>query len=809
MARTTLTPVIRIDEKKCVNCYACIADCPVKYCMDGSKEKVMINADLCIGCGNCIIACHHEARLPIDDTPRFFSDLKNGAKIIAVVAPAAASVFPDKHLNLNGFLKSLGVKDFFDVSLGAELTVVSYLDFIRKKKPRMVIAQPCPAIVTYIEIYHPELIPYLAPAHSPMLHSIKMIREYYPQYKDHKIAVISPCLAKRREFDETGLADYNVTMLALKKYLLTEKIDLASFTPEDYNGLLAERAVGFSSPGGLLDTAERFSPGIRRNTRKVEGVHSIYAYLIETASSLNDPDEEFPLLLDCLNCEKGCNGGPGTGNSLLSINKLESPIRKRSAELEQRVAPKQKKEQYEKYHKQLKQYWKPGLYDRSYRNLSENNDKKTPNEDELNVIYHKMKKFSKEDIYDCGACGYKRCRRMAMAIFNGINKPENCAQYTLALLAEKTNTEELNRQLKKDITKASALIEDINKLINKLNAVILSQRDTIAQSSVATEKMIGSIKETTELSRSKQENIKGLIENTEKSQTSMRETIQSVEDISKSVDGIAQAIKIISTIAANTNLLSMNAAIEAAHAGEAGRGFAVVAGEIRRLSETTRENSRNISQTLKSIIDGITVTEKQSDDTGTRITSMAKEINGFAETMNGLINTFSELSAHSAEITAALDSLQNQSDTVRTDYAEIISMTEKLHSAMIDLIMLTKKKVIAVDDEETSLIMTKSALENDYNVKVVNSAKAALDLFLEGYLPDLILLDLYMPGMGGWDTFIKIRDISQLHKIPIAIYTVSDDPKDKDKAHELGAVEYIHKPISKGELLEKVSKLVK
>jgi iron only hydrogenase large subunit-like protein len=267
-----------------------------------------------------------------------------------------------------------------------------------------------------------------------MLHSVKMIREYYPQYKDHKIAFISPCIAKRREFDETGLVDYNITMIALKNYLRAENIDLAPFAPVEYNGPLAERAAGFSSPGGLLDTAERFIPGIRRNTRKIEGVHSIYAYLTETAESLNDPYVEFPLLIDCLNCEKGCNGGPGTGNSLLPVDKLEGPIRKRSAGLENRLTPQQRKKQYEKYHKLLNQYWKPGLYDRSYRNLSGNYDKKVPNEAELTAIYHKMKKFTKADLYDCGACGYKRCRRMAMAIHIGINKPENCAQYTLAVL---------------------------------------------------------------------------------------------------------------------------------------------------------------------------------------------------------------------------------------------------------------------------------------------------------------------------------------------------------------------------------------
>jgi methyl-accepting chemotaxis protein len=289
----------------------------------------------------------------------------------------------------------------------------------------------------------------------------------------------------------------------------------------------------------------------------------------------------------------------------------------------------------------------------------------------------------------------------------------------------------------------------------------------------------------------------------------MRVTIQSIEEISKSMDGIAQAIKIISTIAANTNLLSMNAAIEAAHAGEAGRGFAVVAGEIRKLSENTRENSVNISRTLKSIIDGIAVTSKQSGDTGGRINTMAKEISSFAATISGIINTFGEMSAGSGEITAALDSLNSQSGTVKTDYEEILSMTEKLRAAMLDLNMLSKKKVLVVDDEETVLIMTKEMLKKDYNVTTVNSGKAALDLFMKGYAPHLILLDLNMPEIDGWDTLIRVRNFSKLHQAQIAIYSVSEDPEDMTKAKKLGAVEYIHKPAKKDELLEKVEKLMK
>jgi methyl-accepting chemotaxis protein len=204
--------------------------------------------------------------------------------------------------------------------------------------------------------------------------------------------------------------------------------------------------------------------------------------------------------------------------------------------------------------------------------------------------------------------------------------------------------------------------------------------------------MVNSIRNTSEISLKEQESIRELIDNADKGQESMRGTIQSVQGISLSVDGIAQAIQIITGIAANTNLLSMNAAIEAAHAGEAGRGFAVVADEIRHLSENTRQNSRNISQTLKSIIDGIAVTSKQSGDTDSRITKMSKEINGFAHTMTNFIKTLNELSAESSEIIVSLESLKNESTTVKAGYSEMLSMTDKLLEAMVELTALSTGK---------------------------------------------------------------------------------------------------------------------
>ncbi len=178
-----IKPVIKVIEDRCVNCHVCISVCPVKYCIDGSGDKVAINHELCIGCGACIRACTHKAREGVDDLDAFLSGLGRGEKMIAVVAPAVAARLPGKALRLNGWLKSRGMAAIFDVAFGAELTVESYLKHIKAKGPPLVIAQPCPAIVSYIETFQPELLPYLAPADSPMLHTIKAAREFRPELR--------------------------------------------------------------------------------------------------------------------------------------------------------------------------------------------------------------------------------------------------------------------------------------------------------------------------------------------------------------------------------------------------------------------------------------------------------------------------------------------------------------------------------------------------------------------------------------------------------------------------------------------------
>jgi len=243
------------------------------------------------------------------------------------------------------------------------------------------------------------------------------------------------------------------------------------------------------------------------------------------------------------------------------------------------------------------------------------------------------------------------------------------------------------------IRKSADYIEEMNKMLHEFNKTIDSEAAAVRESAEVSQRIVKSLEHIAAITHKEQETIKDLTGKTSEGKESMRGTINAVQDISKSVDGIMQAIKIISSIAANTNLLSMNAAIEAAHAGVAGKGFAVVADEIRRLSENTRENSVNISRTLKNIVNGIAVTTKQSSSTESKIVEMSEEIDGFSGTISDLISTFNEMTEESSEITEALNALKEQSAIVKDGYGRMLAMTQRLTDAIAELTEAEERKL--------------------------------------------------------------------------------------------------------------------
>jgi iron only hydrogenase large subunit-like protein/archaellum component FlaC len=676
--------LIVVDKEKCNGCHSCISACPVKACIDASGDKVTTVDKLCLGCGRCIPACRQNARSYSDDTGSFFADLAAGVNIIAIVAPAAAAVF-DNISRLTGYLKSTGVKAVFDVAFGAELTVKSYLNHAKRNQPRLIIAQPCAAIVTYCEVYHPELLKFLAPTHSPMLHTALMIKKFFPKYRDYKIAAISPCAAKKREFSETGLIEYNVTMLRLKERMSVERLQLAAFPALPYDGPQAERAVLFSTPGGLRDTVAREAPKLVPRVRKIEGTETVYKYLEELPEMLKE--NSAPFIVDCLSCEAGCNGGPGTGNYGEPVDRLEARIARRGA---QQIERNKKSFLGGALKRALKKYWREDIYARKYADLGKHRKRVAKaNEEDLQSVFSAMKKHGQEDMLNCSACGYGSCRVMAEMVFNGLNKKEHCFYYMMKKLAEdekiRSEAIDMANHLVFQVENSKEALISMREKVSKYIEATTAQGEVIDKSNDKMSVLIAQIQTVSAAAEQKRDVLERLGKSTETAKKDMQALLSSFAMLKNTTQEIDSIADVIEDVATSTNLLAMNAAIEAARAGEFGKGFSVVAGEIRSLSVTTSDNANSISVNIKNITKQIAASmdflNKMDNVMGRLIEGVSNVENSF----NGIIQSHSLITSSTRELTGDLQSVNASSEKLRGASKDIIEALETIRKLIVSL----------------------------------------------------------------------------------------------------------------------------
>ncbi len=425
-----LPQVIDVDAEKCVNCHRCIGVCPAKYCNNASdtSKGILVNHNLCIGCGACIKACSHDARIIVDDTQRFMEDLAAGVPIGTLVAPAVDVNFPGQLENLLAWLKSLGVKMNFDVSFGAEITTYQYLQAVKNGAKTPIISQPCPAVVSYIEIYKPKLIPHLAPTGSPTMDMACWVHHNHPGMK---LAFISPCFGKKREFDDPNTKErvnYNVTLTNLKKYIEENGIDLASFDAVPFDGPMeAERGLLYSQPGGLYETFKRYNVPLRINqVRRTEGAEIYEEYLEELEKEVEKGDSDV-IVVDILNCLHGCNRGTGViydERSTSEVQKLQAD--RLEKHMANHYASPDDSERLEETLKSMEDI----DFSRTYTDKSEwFTSMEEPTPDMTEVLHEEMGKVVKSDKKNCGACGFYSCDAMAKAILNGLYRPQQCHHF--------------------------------------------------------------------------------------------------------------------------------------------------------------------------------------------------------------------------------------------------------------------------------------------------------------------------------------------------------------------------------------------
>ena len=642
MAETKSSLVFTND--KCIGCNKCIRVCSceganvTKEQVDGST-RIEVDGNRCVACGACFDVCEHNAREYNDDTERFFQDLKAGAKISLLIAPAFKANYPNEYEAVLGGLKDMGVNHLISVSFGADITTWGYLNYVQKNNFLGGISQPCPAVVRYIEHYTPELIPKLFPVQSPMMCAAIYVRKQ--MNITDKLAFISPCIAKKMEIDDPnnhGLITYNVTFNHLMDYVRKHNIRGSLKSDEVEYGL----GSIYPMPGGLKENVYWFL-GESVFIRQIEGEKHMYHFLEENKSRIANSQTPY-LFIDALNCSSGCIYGTGCDagkadddNVLCNLLRIRESSKKNSS-----GSAWSKKSSPAKRLKQLNKQFS-GLkledYLRKYTDRSAECRHSTPTAAQEDAIFKDMKKYTTADrSINCSCCGYDSCKQMADAIHNGFSRKENCIYY---IKSEVEAQGEESRQLADQLDAEKDAIQKQKELILQTISEINTEFSNLHQS-------VNDMAAGNDNNAHESTGISGDIvlvsdfcENLAKAMDSIRDILQELVNNNNEVVSIAS----------QTNLLALNASIEAARAGESGRGFAVVADEINSLAAGSRETANRSNESQSRIMDAIT---KIITDTNT-LRDTVSAVNGRAQ----------NLAASSEEIASSVEMVMQVADSIK------------------------------------------------------------------------------------------------------------------------------------------------
>ena len=419
-----MNPVVSTIETRCKRCYSCIRLCPAKA-IKVEKGQAKVLSERCIACGNCIQVCPQHAKRVRDGVEQTRALLRRHHPLFAALAPSFAAAFDNLSPGqIIAGVRALGFDQVWEVAFGADLIIDEYLEIYRSKILPTLITSPCPAVVGFIEKYHPHLTMVLAPVVSPMIAAGRAIKDTYPQAS---VVFIGPCIAKKKEMEDQhvrGAVDEVLTFEELGRMFQEDNLDPTSLKESDFDGPRADLGRVFPVSGGLVACAGIPNDVLDSNLLISEGRDRV----LEVLKRVNSGDIEANFL-DLLFC-RGCIQGPIMANQesvFIRKDRLVRYIRaNQSAERSRRAAADRARYAHINLRRQF-----------SISGLAE----VQPTEEQILEILRRTGKFHPEDELNCGACGYSTCREKAIAVFQGLAEAEMCLPYMLE------KTEEFQRQL--------------------------------------------------------------------------------------------------------------------------------------------------------------------------------------------------------------------------------------------------------------------------------------------------------------------------------------------------------------------------
>lgn len=261
------------------------------------------------------------------------------------------------------------------------------------------------------------------------------------------------------------------------------------------------------------------------------------------------------------------------------------------------------------------------------------------------------------------------------------------------------------------VTETAATVEEIIRTIKQLNGSIENQAASVAESSSAIEQMVGNIASITQTLGKTNNVVKDLASATADGKETVTSANSATQRIAEESGGLLEASSVIQHIASQTNLLAMNAAIEAAHAGEAGKGFAVVADEIRKLAEESSTQGKTITATLKVLsgeIEALSASSKTAEEKFNAIFALSEQVKMMSQ---NLMEAMHEQENGSKEVLTAIRDINMVTNQVNDGSAEMLRGGENVAQEMQKLDELTRVITDSMNEMASGAVQISNAVQ--------------------------------------------------------------------------------------------------
>ena len=391
--------IIDFKATKCKHCYKCVRYCEVKA-IQVKDERAVIMPDKCILCGHCLKICPQSAKTLKSDLDLVKGFIARGDRVVVSIAPAYMGLLKYKTIGqVRSALIRLGFEDVRETSEGAAFVTAEYARLLEEHTMENIITTCCPSVNDLVEIYYPELVPYLAPVVSPMIAHGKLLKEELG--RDVRVVFLGPCIAKKKEsldMRHQGFIDAVLNFNDINRWLDEENIVIEDCEDMPFTRFDPKVNRLYPVTNGVVSSVLATEP-------EKDGYRKFYVHGVSNCIDLCKSmarGEIKGCFIEMNMCSGGCIKGPTVNDESISRFKVK-------LDMEEAIAREPASG------KAMEPVWEKVSFRKRFVDRSPKDP--MPTEEQIREILRMTNKTRPEDELNCGACGYPTCRDKAIAVF--------------------------------------------------------------------------------------------------------------------------------------------------------------------------------------------------------------------------------------------------------------------------------------------------------------------------------------------------------------------------------------------------------